>query len=150
MPCGHRTSRSCTFSSISRSPSPTPVSARVSSTVVSLDHGLFARYSPSSSQIEPLKGIALTANNFNPLSSFLRFVPPLLRAAGCKAHEAVARTWLNSESGLQWIENVTNNRKQNKAIPHVTPEQISEDLMLSVKEIKALWTSISSVVHPDH
>jgi hypothetical protein len=67
-----------------------------------------------------------------------------------KAHEAVARAWLNSESGQQWLENVANNRKQNKAIPHVTYEQISQDLMFSVKEIKALWTSISSVAHPAH
>jgi hypothetical protein len=68
----------------------------------------------------------------------------------CKAHEAVARTWLNSDSGQQWIENIANNRKQNKAIPHVTHEQISHDLMLTVKEIRSLWISVSSVVHQAH
>jgi hypothetical protein len=97
--------------------------------------------------VQPVRiRVAVDTSEINNFKNLIQEV----QADICKAHEAVARCWLNSESGLQWIETLSSLRKQQKALPHLTPEQMSEDLALSVKEVKALWSSISSVVHPDH
>jgi hypothetical protein len=56
-------------------------------TVVSRERGLFARYTPSS-RVAPLKGIALIANNPNPLAA--EFVPSVTSSpiTGCKLNAA--------------------------------------------------------------
>jgi hypothetical protein len=68
----------------------------------------------------------------------------------CKAHEVVARLWLNTSSGDDWLQSIAAARSSNRTLPVATREQIAGSLLLSVKDIGSLWTSVSSIVNPKH
>jgi hypothetical protein len=68
----------------------------------------------------------------------------------CRSHELVARLWLNTSFGADWLAEVAAARKVNSALPRATPERIARDFQFTPQEISSLWTPVLSVVFPDH
>jgi hypothetical protein len=68
----------------------------------------------------------------------------------CRSHELVARLWLNTSFGLEWLQELSNARKASAVLPRATPERIAQDFQLTPQEISSLWTPIISAAFPDH
>jgi hypothetical protein len=68
----------------------------------------------------------------------------------CRSHELVARLWLNTSFGLEWLQELSNARKASAVLPRATPERIARDLQLTPQEISSLWSPIISAAFPDH